>query len=300
MQQMKTAVKKSRSDFAIDIVLYAVIAVILVITVYPLYFVIIASVSDPLLVSSGKVLLAPQGINFDGYIRIFQDSRVWVGYRNTIFYTLLGTLFSIACTMPAAYALSRRELPFRTGLMFFFSFTMFFGGGLIPTYFLVDGLGLRNTPWVMIIPFAVNVYNLIVARSFFQSTLPEELLEAAQIDGCSYTRFFFSMALPLAKSIIAVIALYYAVAYWNEYMRALIYIQNEDLMPLQIALKDILVSNQAFASDGGMSMDAAAKQRLADMMKYALIVVSTLPLMILYPLLQKYFEKGVMIGSIKG
>lgn len=174
---------------------------------------------------------------------------------------------------------------------------MFFGGGLIPTYFLMQDLHLVDTFWVMVIPFAVSVYNVIVARSFFQTSIPEELFEAAQIDGCTYSRFFLQMVLPLSKAIVAVMALYYAVGYWNEYMRALIYLRNTELVPLQLVLKEILVANQAFEQ---INMDNALKQRLADTMKYAVIIISTLPMLVLYPLLQKYFEKGVMIGSLKG
>lgn len=285
------------SDRVIDFCIFLVITLAVIATVYPVYFVLIASFSDPVAVSNGQVLLLPKGLNVMGYSKIFEDIRIWTGYRNTILYTIAGTLFSLVCTVPAAYALSRRELPFKRAIMFFFTFTMFFGGGLIPTYFLMQNLRLVNTFWVMIIPFAVSVYNLIVCRTFFQTSIPEELFEAARIDGCSYTRFLFQVALPLSKAILAVIGLYYAVGYWNEYMRALIYVQDKRLIPLQLVLKEILVANQAFQLT---SMDSVLKQRLADMMKYALIVVSTLPMMILYPLLQKYFEKGVMIGSIKG
>ena len=193
--------------------------------------------------------------------------------------------------------LKKKQLPFRQGLMFFFTFTMMFRGGLSPTYFLMQNLNLVNTVWVMILPFSVSVYNLIVTRTFFQNSIPEDLFEAARIDGCSYTRFLFQIVLPLSKAIIAVIGLYYAVWYWNEYMRALIYVQDKNLIPLQLVLRNILVENQALE---GSSLGAESRRQLVDLLKYALIVVSTLPMLILYPLLQKYFEKGVMIGSIKG
>lgn len=295
---MKHVIRSRRpSDIVLNIILYTTIAFALIVTIYPLYFVLIASFSDPAAVSAGQVFLLPKGISFEGYARIFEDNRIWIGYRNTIIYTVVGTALSLICTMPAAYAMSRKELPFRNGIMFFFSVTMFFGGGLIPTYFLMQDLHLVNSFWVMVIPGAFSVYNMIVARTFFQSTLPEELLEAAKIDGCSYTRFFLQVAVPLSKAIFAVIGLYCVVGCWNSYMNALIYIKDDNLAPLQLVLRSILVQNQAFDMT---SMDAALKQKLADMMKYALIIVSTLPLMILYPLLQKYFEKGVMIGSIKG
>lgn len=287
----------SFSDKFLSFLVYFLIALVILVTLYPLYFVLIASFSDSTEVSRGATLLLPSKITLEGYTRVFEDARIWRGYLNTILYTLVGTTISVSCTIPAAYALSRKELPFRRGITFFFSFTMFFGGGLIPTYFLMQDLHLVDTFWVMVIPFAVSVYNVIVARSFFQTSIPEELFEAAQIDGCTYSRFFLQMVLPLSKAIVAVMALYYAVGYWNEYMRALIYLRNTELVPLQLVLKEILVANQAFEQ---INMDNALKQRLADTMKYAVIIISTLPMLVLYPLLQKYFEKGVMIGSLKG
>lgn len=289
--------KRKLSDILIDIFVYGAIVLCVVAAAYPVYFVCIASVSNPTAVSRGEVLLLPKDINFRAYREVFQDARVWLGYRNTIFYTLAGTVLSLLFTIPASFALSRRELPFRQGLMFFFTFTMFFSGGLIPTYFLIQSLNLVNTVWVMILPFSVSVYNLIVTRTFFQTSIPEDLFEAARIDGCSYTRFLLQIVLPLSKAILAVIGLYYAVWYWNEYMRALIYIQDKNMVPLQLVLRNILVENQAVE---GASLGSEARRLLADLLKYALIVVSTLPMLILYPLLQKYFEKGVMIGSIKG
>mgnify|MGYP001076140807 CR=1 FL=1 len=289
--------KKQLSDILIDLFVYGAIALTVIAAAYPVYFVCIASVSSPTAVSRGEVLLLPKKINFRAYQEVFQDARVWLGYRNTIFYTLAGTALSLVFTIPASFSLSRKELPFRQGLMFFFTFTMFFSGGLIPTYFLMQNLNLVNTVWVMILPFSVSVYNLIVTRTFFQNSIPEDLFEAARIDGCSYTRFLFQIVLPLSKAIIAVIGLYYAVWYWNEYMRALIYVQDKNLIPLQLVLRNILVENQALE---GSSLGAESRRQLVDLLKYALIVVSTLPMLILYPLLQKYFEKGVMIGSIKG
>ncbi len=289
--------KRQLSDILIDSFVYGAIALIVFAAAYPVYFVCIASVSNPTAVSRGEVLFLPKDINFRAYQEVFQDARVWLGYRNTIFYTLAGTALSLVFTIPASFALSRKELPFRQGLMFFFTFTMFFSGGLIPTYFLIQSLNLVNTVWVMILPFSVSVYNLIVTRTFFQTSIPEDLFEAARIDGCSYTRFLFQVVLPLSKAIVAVIGLYYAVWYWNEYMRALIYVQDKNLIPLQLVLRNILVENQALE---GSSLGAESRRQLVDLLKYALIVVSTLPMLILYPLLQKYFEKGVMIGSIKG
>ncbi|KQO04508.1 carbohydrate ABC transporter permease [Paenibacillus sp. Leaf72] len=283
------------------IVLVIVCAVIFLTIAYPLYFIIIASVSDSTLVSTGKVLLFPKGTSFFGYGEIFKDERIWTGYRNTLFYTSVGTLVNLLFTLPAAYVLSRKEFKARKYIMFAFVFTMFFNGGLIPTYLLMKDLHLTNTPWVFIVPFSVNVFYLIIARTFFESTLPSELYEAAAIDGCSHFVYFVKVALPLSKALISVIGLYYLVGHWNDFFTALIYIRDNELKPLQIILRDILLSNQVFASGAGTGGDSGGyAQKYADQIKYGVIIVSTLPILVLYPFLQKYFEKGVMIGSIKG
>lgn len=276
-------------------------ALIFLIIAYPLYFIIIASVSDSTLVSTGKVLFVPKGISLFGYHEIFKDSRIWVGYRNTIVYTLLGTLVNLLFTLPAAYVLSRKEFLARRFIMLVFVITLFFNGGLIPTYLLIKGLHLTNTMWVFILPFAVNVFNLIIARTFFETSLPSELYEAAAMDGCSHFKFFIQVAMPLSKALISVIGLYYLVAHWNDFFTALIYIRKNELQPLQIILRDILLSNQVFANGAGVGGDAGGyAQRYADQIKYGVIIVSTLPILVLYPFIQKYFEKGVLIGSIKG
>ncbi|ANY69784.1 sugar ABC transporter permease [Paenibacillus sp. BIHB 4019] len=283
------------------IVLVIVCAVIFLTVAYPLYFIIIASVSDSTLVSTGKVLLFPKGTSFFGYGEIFKDERIWTGYRNTLFYTSVGTLVNLLFTLPAAYVLSRKEFKARKYIMFAFVFTMFFNGGLIPTYLLMKDLHLTNTPWVFIVPFSVNVFYLIIARTFFESTLPSELYEAAAMDGCSHFVYFVKVALPLSKALISVIGLYYLVGHWNDFFTALIYIRDNELKPLQIILRDILLSNQVFASGAGTGGDSGGyAQKYADQIKYGVIIVSTLPILVLYPFLQKYFEKGVMIGSIKG
>jgi putative aldouronate transport system permease protein len=272
---------------------------ILLAMAYPLYFVIIASFSDPSSVNSGKVWLWPVDINLEGYKRVLEDARVWRGYRNTILYTLLGTGFSLLFTLPAAYSLSRRDLKGRNFLMMYFVFTMFFSGGLIPTYLTVNNFRLINTIWVLVIPFSVSAYNLIIARTFFASTIPQELLEAALIDGCSNTRFFVSVVIPLSKAIIAVIGLYCAVGQWNQFFTSLVYTRDRDLMPLQMALREILLANSIneMTSSG---TDMYSRARVADMMKYSLIIIATAPVMCFYPFIQKHFTKGVMIGAIKG
>ncbi|ANA78779.1 carbohydrate ABC transporter permease [Paenibacillus glucanolyticus] len=276
-------------------------AFIFLLVAYPLYFIVIASFSDSTLVSTGKVMFIPKNISFFGYQEIFKDMRIWTGYRNTLFYTVFGTLINMLFTLPAAYVLSRKEFRARRIIMLIFVITMFFNGGLIPTYLLMKGLGLTNTIWVFILPFSVNVFYLIIARTFFENSLPQELHEAAVMDGCSHFTFFFKVALPLSKALVSVIGLYYLVGHWNDFFTALIYIRDTKLQPLQIVLRDILLSNQVFSSGAGTGGDAGGyAQRYADQIKYGVIIVSTLPILLIYPFMQKYFEKGVMIGSIKG
>jgi putative aldouronate transport system permease protein len=295
--------RRTPGDLLFSIGLGTFIALVLFATIYPLYFVLIASVSDPTLVATGKVWVLPQGLSLFGYEQILADDRIWNGYRNTILYTVVGTALSLAVTLPAAYALSRREFAPRKPLMFFFAFTMFFSGGLIPTYLLYRDLGLLDNWLVFVIPSALNVYNLIIARAFFENSLPEELFEAATLDGVGYLQFFFKMAIPLSKAIIAVIGLYYLVQIWNDFFTGLIFVRDYDKQPLQIVLRDILLSNQAFAGGaggGGGSGGGAYAQQFADQIKYGVIIVSTLPVLAVYPFIQKYFEKGVMVGSVKG
>lgn len=292
---------RNGNDIVFRLILFVLCVLIFLMIAYPLYFIIIASVSDSTLVSTGKVLFFPKGVSLFGYQEIFKDSRIWVGYRNTIVYTLLGTFVNLLFTLPAAYVLSRKEFVARRALMLMFVITLFFNGGLIPTYLLIKGLHLTNTMWVFILPFSVNVFNLIIARTFFETSLPSELYEAAAMDGCSHFKFFIQVALPLSKALISVIGLYYLVAHWNDFFTALIYIRKNELQPLQIILRDILLSNQVFAGGAGVGGDAGGyAQRYADQIKYGVIIVSTLPVLILYPFIQKYFEKGVLIGSIKG
>jgi putative aldouronate transport system permease protein len=293
--------KRTPGDVLFDAFIAAACIIVFLIVAYPLYFVVIASVSDSTMVATGKVWLWPKGFSLYGYNEIFDDTRIWRGYRNTILYTTLGTFVNLLFTLPAAYALSRREFRARRFLMFVFVVTMFFSGGLIPTYLLIKGLGMTNTMWVFIFPFCVNVYNLIIVRTFFETSLPRELYEAAAMDGCGHFRFFWSVALPLSKAVISVIGLYYAVAHWNDFFTALVYVRNNDLQPLQIVLRDILLSNQVFQSGAGTGGQAGGyAQRYADQIKYGVIIVSTLPILLVYPFIQKYFEKGVMIGSVKG
>lgn len=294
--------KTSKEDILFDGIVLILCLMVFIIIAYPIYFVIIASVSDSRLVSRGLVTLFPRGFSLYGYEQIFQDTRVWTGYLNTIIYSVGGTLINLLVTLPAAYALSRKDLKGRNLLTFFFAFTMFFNGGIIPTYILFRDLNLIDSRWVFVLPTALNVFNLIIARTFFENSIPNSLYEAAELDGCTHFQFFMKVALPLSKALISVIGLYYLVQHWNNFFTGLIFVRDYDKQPLQIVLRDILISNQAFqqgAGTGGGDIGGYAQQ-YAEQIKYAVIIVSTLPVLIVYPFLQKYFEKGVMIGSLKG
>jgi putative aldouronate transport system permease protein len=295
-----TKIRRSREDKIFDAVNITLLTLMLLAILYPLYFIVIASISNPDRIFAGDVWLYPVEITFEGYSRIFSDGKIWTGYKNTIIYTVLGTTLNVALTLTAAYALSRKDFYGRNFFMIMFVFTMFFSGGLIPTYLVVQNLGMVNTMWAMIIPKAVAIWNIIVARTFFQATIPDEMLEAAKVDGCSNTKFFTKIVLPLSKPIIAVMVLFYAVGHWNSYFDALIYLNNESLYPLQLILRNILIQNEAAATMVSDLESVAAQQRIADLIKYGVIIVGSLPLLIVYPFIQKYFVQGVMIGGIKG
>lgn len=293
-------INRSRGDIIFDTINYIILGIAAILVLYPLYFVVIASISDPSAVNAGKVILWPIGISGDGYARIFKDSSIWTGYANTIFYTVVGTTISVIATMMIAYSLSRKNFSGRKVIMTLLIITMYFNGGLIPTYLLVKNLGLLNTRGVMIILGVVNVFNIIIAKTFIQSSIPEELYEAAEIDGCSHFIFFTKIVLPLSKALIAVLTLYYGIAQWNEFMKALIYLNDEKLYPLQLIFRSILVQNEASAQMTGDIESQLEQQKIAELIKYGVIIVSSLPVLVIYPFLQKYFVKGVMIGSVKG
>ena len=295
----KNKVQRTRGDKIFNFFLYLVTGILTLIALYPMYFIIIASFSSPAAVANGNVVLFPVNPTFSGYAKLMGYTSIWIGYRNTIAYTILGTLVILAVNLPAAYALSRKDLVGRRLINLIFIIPMFFSGGLIPTYMIVKDFGLVDNFWVMIIPFSVITYYVIVARTFFSNSLPDGIWEAAQIDGCGNLRFFFSFVLPLSKAIIAVIALWAAVGIWNQYFNALIYIRSDTLQPLQIILRAILINNQNMAS---MTTGSAAQEarELAELIKYAVIVVSSAPIMCMYPFVQKYFNQGVMIGAMKG
>ena len=283
-------------DWVASIIIYGLITLAVIAVLYPLWFVVIASFSNPNKVAAGDVLLLPKGITFVGYAKVFANARIWRGYLNTIIYSVVGTALNLAVTIPCAFALSRKEFKPRRVILFLFTVTMFIAGGLIPNYLLYKQLGLLNSMWVFILPGAVSVYNVIVARSFFETSIPEELFEAAQLDGESYLGYFFRIVIPLSSAILAVIGLYYFVGHWNDFMTGLIFITDDEKQPLQVVLQQLLLVAQGTATN----VDAAAQQQAADQIKFGIIIVSTLPLMVIYPFLQKYFNKGVMLGAVKG
>ncbi|MEK3885665.1 carbohydrate ABC transporter permease [Paenibacillus sp. PL2-23] len=291
---------RSRGDRLFDLFNILLFAFVSLIVIYPLYFMIIASFSDPQSINSGAVWLLPQDITFEGYSRILNDPNIWLGYRNSIFYTIVGTAINVALIIPAGYALSRRDLLGRNPIIIFIVFTMFFNGGLIPTYLVVKNLGMLDTIWALILPSAVGVYNLIICRTYFQSTIPDALYEAAAIDGSTNTGFFFRVVLPLSLPIIAVMVLFHVVMHWNSYFPALIYLKDEVKRPLQLILREILIISQQQDNMVVDSESIADQQRIAELVKYGVVIVASLPVLVLYPFLQKYFVKGVMIGSIKG
>lgn len=277
--------------------------ILLIIIVYPLIYILSASISDPLAVNSGRMWLFPMDITFEGYQRVFKNNEIWIGYRNTIFYTVFGTIINLIITLPCAYALSRGGLRGRGPFMAFLIFTMIFNGGLIPTYLLIRDLDMMDTIWAMVIPNAAAVWNIIVTRTFFQSSVPNELVEAAEMDGCNVFKTFLRVVLPLSMPIIAVMSLFYGVAHWNQYFNALLYMSDRELFPLQLYLREILVLNEMSASmmmDEEVMKAVAEQARLSDIIKYAVMIIASLPLLIVYPFVQRYFVKGVLIGSLKG
>ncbi len=304
---MKKSIRMCREDRVFGVINSILLILFSVITLYPLLFVVSASISDPVAVSAGKMILWPVGLTLRGYQYILQYAEIWTGYANTLFYTFVGTIINLAVTLTCAYGLSRRDVPGNGIVMTLFLITMYIGGGLIPNYMNLRMLGLINTRWVLLLPGAVSTYNLIVSRTFFSSTIPWELHEAAFLDGCSDFKLFTKVVLPLSAPIVVVMALYYGVGHWNSYFGAMIYIKDRALYPLQVFLREIL-SLSTFASaameSGTLSAEEMAamlqEAETANLVKYGVIVVSTLPMLILYPFLQKFFAKGVMIGAVKG
>lgn len=277
-----------------------ILTILFVIVAYPLILIISSSVSSSSAVVTGGVKLLPVEPTLLGYQTVFRTKSVWTGYLNSFYYAVLGTSINLVMTCLAAYPLSRKDLRGRNLIMGLFTFTMFFSGGLIPGFLLVSDLGMMNTVWAMVLPGAISVYNMILARTYFQSSIPVELLEASQIDGCNNTRFILKVVIPLSKPILAVLCLYYAVGHWNSYLNALLYLNDARRYPLQIVLRDILMLTQVDFSESLDTEFLLKQQEIATLMKYSLIIVASLPVLIAYPFVQKYFVKGVMIGSLKG
>lgn len=292
------SIRSTRSDRIFGAVDTILLAAVLLIIAYPLYFVIIASFSDPSLVSAGKVTWRPEGFTLAGYKRILSFSQIWLGYRNTIFYVILGTVISLVLTVTLAYPLSRKDFKLRTPLMMMVTFTMFFSGGMIPTYLCISKMHMLNTVWAVVLPGAIAASHVIIVRTFFQS-IPRELTEAAAIDGCTNFKAFINIVLPLSKAVTAVIALYVASGLWNTYFGPMIYLTDRKLYPLQLFLRQILLQNDMQGADISAA-SVQEEQYIAQLIRYGVIIVSTVPMMLLYPFIQKYFVKGVMIGSIKG
>lgn len=293
-------IKKSTNDTVFYFINDLLLLIAFVVVAYPVIYIVSASFSSSQAVASGRVVLFPVDISLAAYKAVFQHEGIVLGYANTIYYTVVGTFINIIFTIMAAYPLSRPKLPFRKIFIALFTFTMIFNGGLIPTYMLNNNLGLMNTRWVMVLPVALNIFNLMIAKTFFEGNIPEELYEASQIDGCNYFKFIWHVVMPLSKAIIAVLALYYAVVHWNAYFNAFLYLTDESKFPLQIFLREILVLNKFSVDNMVNPEDLIAKQGMAELLKYALIIVSSVPLMVAYPFIAKYFAKGTLSGAVKG
>ena len=298
-EEERSKARKIGQDKIFNLVLYFICGIIILLVLYPMYFIVIASFSDPTAVANGEIFFLPKGLNLKAYKKLAEYDQLWVGYKNTILYVIGGTAMTVMVNIPASYALSRKKMYGRKFLTVLYLIPMFFTGGLIPTYMVIKQFGLLDSFWVMILPFCVVTYYIIVGRTFFATSIPDDLWEAAQLDGCGYLGFFFKIVLPLSKAVVAVIALWAAVGQWNSYFNALLYLRDSSLQPLQIVLRNILISNQNIGALLTGSAAAEAKQ-LADLLKYAIIVVSSAPIMCLYPFVQKYFNQGVMLGSLKG
>lgn len=298
MPSLSYTVKNSIGDRVFLGAVYTVLTLVLVIVIYPLIYILSSSISSPAAVSSGQVWLWPVDISFKGYSTIFQNPQIMTGYGNSLFYTVAGTLISVTLTIMIAYPLSRKTFYGRNVLMMLVMFTMLFSGGLIPTYMVVKQMGMVDTRWALLIPNAVWVWQVIIARTFFQSSIPDELVEASELDGCRDLRFIWSVVIPLSKPIIAVLFLMYAVGQWNAYFDALIYLKSDHLFPLQLILRSIIILDNGAGTMDAMQM--VEKQQMADLLKYSLIVVATLPVLCIYPFVQRYFVQGMLVGSVKG
>ena len=304
-QDHKNKIKMDTASRVYTVLIYILVTLTTLVLTYPLYFVIIASFSDPNAVALGDTIFWFKGFTVQPYLNIMKEESLLTGYKNSFIYMIFGTIYQLVLTILAGYVCSKKNLPGHKFILWFFFITMYIGGGTIPTYLTIKNLKLLNNPLVMIINVGVSAYYMLVVRQFFSSSIPNDLYEAAEIDGASEFRQFLSIALPLAKPIIAVIALYYAFGKWNSFYTALLYLKKQDLWPLQLVLRNILIANETALSDlTNMNPDElnylTKKMYMVRAMKYAVILVASLPMMFLYPFVSKYFTQGVMIGSVKG
>jgi putative aldouronate transport system permease protein len=295
---MNTTIKDSTGDKVFLFTIYVILSIMLIVVLYPLIYIVSSSFSSPAAVTSGRVWLWPVDVSLKGYTLLFQNPKIMTGYGNSLIYTAAGTAISVALTIMIAYPLSRKTFFGRKLLMMLITFTLLFSGGLIPTYMVVRAMGLIDTRWAVLIPNAIWVWQVIIARSFFQTSIPEELIDSSEIDGCSDFRFVRSVVIPLSKPIIAVLVLIYAVGQWNSYFDALIYLKTANLFPLQLILRSIIIENNTSGITDALKQ--VERQQLAELLKYSLIVVATLPVLIIYPFVQRFFVQGLLIGSVKG
>ncbi|MEC0266120.1 carbohydrate ABC transporter permease [Paenibacillus anseongense] len=298
MNTLKTTIRESAGDKIFVISLYVILSLLLVIVLYPLIYILSSSFSSPAAVTSGRVWLWPVEFSLKGYAQLMDNPKIMTGYANSLFYTAAGTLISVALTIMMAYPLSRKTFKGRNVLMMLVTFTLLFTGGLIPTYLVVKQMGLIDTRWALLIPNAIWVWQVIIARTFFQTSIPDELIDSSELDGCSDLRFMWSVVIPLSKPIIAVLFLMYAVGQWNAYFDALIYLKTAQLFPLQLILRSIIILNNS--SNATDALKLVERQQLAELLKYSLIVVATIPVLIIYPFVQRYFVQGMLVGSVKG
>lgn len=295
----KNKLRNSSSDNAFDVLNTIFLVAFSLVIFYPLIVVLSSSFSNPTALMAGKVLLFPIKPTLDGYRAVIYHPDIWVGIKNSVLYTVIGTIVNLVVTVLAAYPLSRKDFTSRGWISLFFAFTMWFHGGLIPMFLLIKNMGLYNNPAVMILPLAMNVWNMIIVRTYFQSNISDDLLEVAKLDGCSDVRFLTQIAVPLSKPVIAVVALYYAVANWNIYSHAYIYLNNQEYQPIQVVLRDILLLNTTQEISVDVTKMAKSEQ-LSELLKYSLVVTASIPMVLIYPFVQKHFVKGIMVGSVKG
>lgn len=298
----ETSIHPTKGDMILDVMIIVLLAIISIFAFYPLYIVLISSVSDPSYISTGQVWILPKGINLEAYHILLDTKEIWIGYRNSLFYTVVGTTFQMIITTAAAFSLSRRTLPGRRWLSAMMVFTMYFSAGMIPTYLVIQQIGLINSVWALIIPVLVGPYNLIICRNYFENSIPEEIYESAMIDGARMFRCFLQFTIPLAKPVLAVMVLNFALGHWNRYFEAMIYITDDSLQTLQVFIKRITMQATATLESpaGAVRLeDVIAQVRRTQLLKYAVVIVSSVPMILLYPTIQKYFIQGIMLGAVK-